>query len=203
MRRFDKRQVCFIGSVEEHMRKVGTRMRIVCNELMNRTVIHDESKLSEAEIHRGYEAHWDKIDKKIEWGTPEYDKHCEEFKDIIDLHREVNRHHPEFHDNDIRRMDLIDIMEMFCDWWAAGDDIDFSIEHNAKKYGIENSILHEILKNTARRYDVYMTSQGGKYHRGDCPSLKGSKIIHISLDEAKRLKYEFCDSCKCRKSTSS
>ena len=80
-------------------------------------------------------------------------------------------------------------------------DIDFSIEHNAKKYGIENSILHEILKNTARRYDVYMTSQGDVYHRGDCHELEGSKIIQISLDEAKRLEYEFCDSCKRRKST--
>ena len=156
MKRFNERQVGFIEAIEKHMQKVGTRIRIVCNELMNRAVIHDESKLSDAEIHRGYEAHWDKIDKKIDWGTPEYDKHCEEFKDIIKLHREGNRHHPEFYTNGIKDMDLIDIVEMFCDWWAAGDDINFSIEHNAKKYGIENSILHEILKNTAQR----ITSQG-------------------------------------------
>ena len=203
MKRFNERQICFIEAIESHIQKVGTRIRIVCDELMNRAAIHDESKLSEAEIHRGYEAHWDKIDKKIKWGTPEYEKHCEKFKDIIERHRKGNRHHPEFHDNDIRRMDLIDIMEMFCDWWASGKDLDKSIECNVQKYGIENSILHDILRNTARRYDVYMTSQGDVYHRGDCHELEGSKIIQISLDEAKRLEYDFCDSCKRRKSTSS
>ncbi len=151
MRRFDEKQMCFIESVEKHIQGVQAWIRVVCNELMKRSVTHDESKLTDAEIHKSYEAYWDKKDKEIKWGTPEYYKHCEEFQDIIDLHRQGNRHHPEFHANGIKDMDLIDVVEMFCDWRASGDDIDFSIEHNAKKYGIENSILHEILKNTARR----------------------------------------------------
>ena len=202
MKRFNERQISLIEVIEKHMQKVGTQIRIVCNELMNRAVIHDESKLSDAEIHRGYEAHWDKIDKKIDWGTPEYDEHCKAFKDIIDLHREGNRHHPEFHTNGVGDMDLIDIMEMFCDWWASGDDLDKSIECNAEKYSFENSILHDILRNTARRYDVYMTSQAKIYHRGDCHWLENSEIIQISLDEAKRLGYTLCGSCcKKRKST--
>ena len=49
-------------------------------------------------------------------------------------------------------MNLVDIVEMFCDWLAAtkrhdDGDIYKSIEHNSKEIG---SLLSEIFENTAR-----------------------------------------------------
>ena len=42
---------------------------------------------------------------------------------------------------------------------------------------------------------VFTTIDGKKYHRGDCPSLRQSKIP-IRLSEAKRLRYTPCLRCK-------
>ena len=52
-------------------------------------------------------------------------------------------------------MDLVDVVEMFCDWTAAtkrhnDGDIFRSIELNEKRFGL-GEILASLFKNTAKR----------------------------------------------------
>ena len=49
------------------------------------------------------------------------------------------------------------------------------------------------VKNNDAEITVYVTNTGKKYHRGNCSSLKKSKI-EISLEDAKR-NYEPCEKC--------
>ena len=83
-------------------------------------------------------------------------------KPAIEHHNRVNRHHPEYFMLEDRYtlnlvsalgcMNLIDLIEMLCDWKAAtlrhGDgDIYKSLEINAKRFGYSGE-LKSILKNT-------------------------------------------------------
>lgn len=63
-----------------------------------------------------------------------------------------NSHHPEFYENGICGMNLLDLVEMLCDWKAAtlrhnDGDIRRSIEINQKRFGYSDE-LKQILLNT-------------------------------------------------------
>ena len=65
-------------------------------------------------------------------------------------------HHPNYYDDGIKGMDLVDIMEMVCDWKAASmrhndGDIDKSLEINQKRFGYSDE-LKQIMKNTINNY---------------------------------------------------
>ena len=67
------------------------------------------------------------------------------------------RHHPEHFDNSVDDMNLIDIVEMFCDWKAASErqldgNLLKSIEKNANRFSMDPQ-LKRILINTAKVYD--------------------------------------------------
>jgi len=68
-------------------------------------------------------------------------------------HQENNSHHPEAHEEGIDGMNLIDIVEMLCDWKAAtlrtkNGDIQKSLEIQKERFGISDQ-LYNILKNTS------------------------------------------------------
>ena len=118
--------------------------------LIWRGIVHDNSKFMPSEssgflrvVHRL---------KKTTYGTPEYFDLLKEIKPNIDKHYKRNAHHPEHWPFGIRGMDLIDLVEMFCDWQAAikkhkDGNIFKSIEHNAKRFDIPKE-LEEILFNS-------------------------------------------------------
>lgn len=67
------------------------------------------------------------------------------------------RHHPEHFDNGITDMNLVDIVEMLCDWKAAslrhnGGDIIKSIELSAKRFGCDDQ-LKQIFINTVKMFN--------------------------------------------------
>ncbi len=77
-------------------------------------------------------------------------------KKALDNHYALNSHHPEHYNNGINDMDIIDLLEMFCDWKAASErhangDIYESIKINKKRFNISDQ-LEQILINTAKRY---------------------------------------------------
>ena len=77
-------------------------------------------------------------------------------KPILDHHYKNNRHHPEYHKNGIDDMNLIDLVEMFCDWLAAtkrhaDGDIMKSIKHNKDRFKM-NEQLVKIFENTAKEF---------------------------------------------------
>ena len=63
-----------------------------------------------------------------------------------------NSHHPEHYENGIYGMDLIDLVEMICDWKAASlrhadGNIMKSLEINKERFNIDEQ-LFQILVNT-------------------------------------------------------
>jgi len=77
----------------------------------------------------------------------------EEMRPAITHHNQKNRHHPEFHGDGISGMNLIDLIEMMCDWKAAGmrhadGNLFKSLLVNKERFGISDQ-LYEILYNTA------------------------------------------------------
>jgi hypothetical protein len=138
----------------KHIKKVAHNIGLVTKELDKRAEIHDASKMEEPE--RGIMAEHVPLLGNTTYGTPEYDALLEKIRPALDHHYANNRHHPEFHKNGINDMDLIDILEMLCDWKAATErnkngNIRKSIEINAKRFKIDSQ-LAQILENTVERY---------------------------------------------------
>ena len=112
---------------------------------------HDDSKWS-AEEWPDYEKTIPKF-AGVKYGTEEYKDVVSEMRDAVDHHKHVNRHHPEFHPSGVEGMTLMDLLEMLCDWKAAGERTNEggllkSLEYNRKRFGI-GSQLYQVLYLTA------------------------------------------------------
>ena len=89
----------------------------------------------------------------VTYDSDEYKEYLGKLKPALDHHYANNRHHPEHHKNGIDDMNLIDIVEMICDWKAASErhndgNIRKSIEINANRFGISPQMV-KIMENTA------------------------------------------------------
>ncbi len=128
----------------------GFMLKIICI-LQARMIDHDTSKLQEPELS-GY-AGLSQALKGLAYGSSEHRAAFTPFKEIIKHHYENNDHHPEHFGNGIADMDIIQFVEMLCDWKAAstrnsgslGDTIDKSIE----RFGIDTQMA-AVIKNTIR-----------------------------------------------------
>jgi len=119
---------------------------------------HDDSKLHSPEREIFYD-YTPKL-RDTTYGSDKYNGYLKSMKVALDHHYENNRHHPEHfkdsHINDtwkpLTAMNLIDIVEMLCDWKAvtmrhADGDIRKSIEINQKRFGYSDE-LKSIFLNT-------------------------------------------------------
>ena len=136
----------------KHIKRVRFYIKNCVKELHKRTKSHDQDK-----IHNFIEkALFDEFTPKLKgctYGSDEYKSFLESLKPALDIHYENNRHHPEHFTNGINGMNLIDVLEMICDWKAASErhadgDILKSIEINQKRFGYSDD-LKNILINTA------------------------------------------------------
>lgn len=136
----------------EHITNVQSKIRIIIYELVERSAGHDKSKLEEPKKSI-FDIYTPKL-KNTTYRSEEYKQYLKEMGKALDHHYENNRHHPEHFSNGINQMNLVDIVEMFCDWLAATErhsdgDIITSIEKNRERFGY-NDDLKNILLNTAR-----------------------------------------------------
>ena len=74
----------------------------------------------------------------------------------MDHHHALNSHHPEHYDSGVYGMDLLDLIETYCDWAAASlrgkdGDMSESIRINTMRFAIEGP-LRDIINNTWKRY---------------------------------------------------
>lgn len=118
-------------------------------------MMHDESKLHEPELSI-FNEYTPKL-KNTTYGSDEYKEHLKQMGIGITHHQKSNRHHPEYFDNGIQGMDLVDFIEMFCDWWAASlrhddGDIRRSIDINQKRFGYSDDMA-ALMRNTVVRYE--------------------------------------------------
>lgn len=117
---------------------------------MWRAVIHDFSKLSKHE-RRLFAEVTPKL-RGMTYGSEEYRATLRQIKPAITHHNKCNRHHPEHFENGIRGMNLVDLCEMFFDWWSATkrhDDgnIKRSVEKCQERFGYSDD-MKDVLGNS-------------------------------------------------------
>jgi len=140
--------------VEDHVERVQNYIGMITYLLINRGNNHDKSKLEEPE-KSVFDEYTPKL-QEVEYGSPEYHQNLVEMKDAIDHHFENNRHHPEHFESGVNGMNLVDVIEMFCDWKAANEKkgkVEFieSLKMNQERFNMSDQIT-QILINTAKDF---------------------------------------------------
>lgn len=138
----------------EHKQNVSKFISFILHDLIIRSIYHDDSKLESPEVEI-FTEYTPKLANST-YGSDEYKQFRKEMKPALDHHYANNSHHPEHYDNGIKDMDLVDLIEMICDWKAAtlrhnDGDIYKSIELNQKRFGYSDE-LKQIFKNTVDGY---------------------------------------------------
>lgn len=139
---------------DEHIQQVYIRLNEMCYHLLGRGRVHDASKLKEPE-KSAYDALMEyKSSHDMTYGSPEYAEGLKILGPALEHHYAANSHHPEHYPNGISGMSLLDVVEMLCDWKAAGErykagSIAQSLAHNRTRFGISDQ-LFAILENTVR-----------------------------------------------------
>jgi hypothetical protein len=156
MKKYDSREQTI-----NHIRDVQELINMVVASLRERARNHDSSKLIEPE-KSGFDKHIPEL-SGVEYGSDRYKEILSEMQKTLSHHYSVNRHHPEHYENGINDMDLIDIIEMFCDWAAAtrrykSGDLQKSIDINVKRFGIDEQ-LTGILINTALNFGFIINNE--------------------------------------------
>ena len=136
----------------EHIKRVRELLYIVQNKLEARGFAHDQSKLGPNEKHV-----FDVVTPRLRgltYGSDEYKASIKEMGPALAHHYTNNSHHPEHYANGVDGMSLLDVIEMLCDWKAAGErhadgNIGRSIELNRARFNISDQ-LNAILENTAK-----------------------------------------------------
>lgn len=140
--------------VKNHIVEVAKNICRLQNELSNRTITHDASKFGSTE--RDLMAVTFPRLAQVEYGSKGYQELLTEMKAALDHHYSHNSHHPEFYENGVDEMDLVDLIELICDWKAStlknvNGDIFKSIEINTKRFNLSPQLVN-ILTNTVKRY---------------------------------------------------
>lgn len=149
----EQRQKC-LAETHKHVRKVQENLNLFIKDLIQRGMVHDESKFEEPELSI-FAANTHRL-QSVGYGTPEYEACLQETRPAITHHYSKNRHHPEFHPNGIEDMTLIDLLEMLADWRAAGErnkdgNIRKSIAVNSSRFKMSPQ-LRTIFENTVKEY---------------------------------------------------
>jgi len=142
----------------KHIAEVRRQIIKIMDELDFRAQDHDKSKLESPE-REIFDEYTPKL-KGTTYGSDEYKQNLKEMKVALDHHYKHNRHHPEHFKNSytngkwnpLSSMNLVDIIEMLCDWKAAtlrhaDGDIHKSIDINQKRFGFSDE-LTQIFHNT-------------------------------------------------------
>ena len=143
-----------IRDTKEHIEQVRGNILEMVGNLIARAMEHDQSKLESPEVEI-FTEYTPKL-KNSTYGSDEYKGFLTGMGEALKHHYEHNSHHPEHYENGIKGMDLLDVVEMFCDWKAAtmrhaDGDIIKSIEHNKNRFKYSDD-LEEIFKNTAKNF---------------------------------------------------
>lgn len=140
----------YARNVLQHISSVKTKISVVTDALVEKGKVHDISKFNKDEFDIMAE-NFPKL-RDTTYGSPEYRELLEINKASIQLHYERNDHHPEYHPMGVNGMNLVNLVEMLCDWLAACDkhedgDIFKSLLINKERFGLSDQ-LYEILRNT-------------------------------------------------------
>jgi hypothetical protein len=148
------------ASIVSHRADVRANIDVFRDELGERAHKHDMSKFGDEEFYALADIlKMVKRDGKVDFGTPEYERRKALIEPMTRAHyaHPDNKHHPEHFADGVSAMDLIDLVEMFCDWKAAGEARNasgkMSLEGAMTKYHF-SSQLKDIFRNTARNLGI-------------------------------------------------
>lgn len=143
--------------ITAHKESIAKYLAKFCAEISFRSSIHDDSKFRKDE----FEVYSDNVEEfnKYSWDSPEERRLREKLTPAGVIHRKRNRHHPEYFENGIDGMNLIDLLEMLCDWRSAaergpGDSIRKNLPTLQEKYNISPQLL-KLLENTLKDFNMY------------------------------------------------
>lgn len=122
----------------EHITKVQANLLRIAADLTRRAKHHDESKLAEPE-KSVFDTYTPKLAGST-YGSDEYKTYLAGMGEGLKHHYAVNDHHPEHGDGTLGWMNLMQLIEMLCDWKAATErhadgDLGESIRKNAERFG--------------------------------------------------------------------
>jgi hypothetical protein len=134
----------------QHINEVMKQLAFVQQELMKRQFTHDRSKLDSPEVEMFTEM-TSKL-KGLTYGSEEYKQSLKDLGPALGHHYSKNRHHAEHFENGINDMNLIDLIEMVCDWRSsvkrhADGCIYKSLEINKERFNISDQ-LYSVIRNT-------------------------------------------------------
>lgn len=145
---------CQVETIK-HIERVRYYIRIFTDKLTTRGIEHDKTKLESPEV----EIFAEQTPKlaSLTYGTEEYNQSLKDLDVALQHHYANSRHHPEHFKKGINDMNLVDIVEFFCDIKAASErqhdgNLLKSIEVSAERFEIDNQ-LKQILINTAKMVD--------------------------------------------------
>lgn len=126
-------------ATREHIQNVQHKLLRFAQLLTSRAIEHDNSKFADPEFET-FRVYTEKL-KGCTYGSEEYKQFLAEMKPALDHHYAENSHHPEHSPDGIAGMDLLDLVEMFFDWWAASErhadgSIRRSIDQNVNRFGL-------------------------------------------------------------------
>lgn len=140
----------------EHIHRVRELLTFCINEMLSRSLLHDQSKLRSPELE-GF-AQCNGTLAGTTYGSEEYNARKKStLLTALTSHYRHNRHHPEHFKEGIDEMNLIDVLEMFCDWMASSErhndgNIRKSIEINGDRFDMSPQLIR-LLENTADFFD--------------------------------------------------
>ena len=145
---------CRVDTIK-HIEKVRHYIRMMTDRLTTRGVNHDNTKLESPEVELFTE--YTPQLASTQYGSEEYKECLAGLKPALDHHYANSRHHPEHFNKGISDMNLVDIVEMLCDWKAASErqrdgNLLKSIEQNAQRFDYDDQ-LKQIFLNTAKLFD--------------------------------------------------
>lgn len=139
----------------KHIELVRKFIRLFTDKLITRGVEHDKLKLESPEVEL-FAEYTPKLASST-YGSEEYEGFLKGLDVALQHHYANYRHHPEHFAKGINDMNLVDIVEMLCDWKASSarqhnGNLLKSIEVNAQRFGYDDQ-LKQILINTAKMFD--------------------------------------------------
>ena len=151
----NKQEKCIVET-KDHMERVRLLTKRLALAIMERGEIHDQSKLVNPELPY-FTKYTDKL-AATTYGSDEYLTTLEDIKPALDHHYAVNRHHPQHYPDGIKGMNIVDLIEMICDWKASSSrhndgNILKSISFNAKRFDMSDDLV-SILQNTAELLEL-------------------------------------------------
>ena len=137
----------------KHIKTVQQFINDIIQQLLYRAKSHDASKLKLPE-KKFFDQYTPKL-FHLTYGSKKYKEILKKLKPAVDHHYANNRHHPEYFGEDgIYGMNIIDLIEMLCDWKAAttrhkDGNIKRSLQVSQERFSMSNSLLI-LLENTIK-----------------------------------------------------